>query len=58
MELCVTATVFAAYQSTGYKVMMFVHVLAVIIAFAPAWLTPILLRVAGNGDKGVADALG
>jgi hypothetical protein len=54
----VTPTVLAAVNSTGYKVMLLVHILAVVIAFAPAWLTPILLRVAGNGDKGVADAMG
>ncbi len=53
-----TTPVLAAIGSTGYKVMLLVHILAVVIAFAPAWLTPILFRVAGPTDKNAADALG
>lgn len=48
----------AAVDSTAYKITLLFHILAVIIAFAPAWLTPILLRVAGVGDAKVSDALG
>jgi hypothetical protein len=46
----------AEIGSTSYKVMLLLHVLAVIIAFAPAWLTPIVLRAAGT-DRVGADAL-
>lgn len=55
-----TATVFAAAgtDSTGYKILLLVHILAVVIAFAPGWLTPIILRVAGPEDKRAADAMG
>lgn len=45
-------TIFAAYMDNGYKVMLLLHVLAVIIAFAPAWLTPIVLRAAGSDPAG------
>jgi uncharacterized membrane protein len=51
-------TIFAAYMDNGYKVMLLVHLLAVVVAFAPAWLTPIMVRVAGTGDRAVADAMG
>jgi len=48
----------AEIGSTSYKITLAFHILAVIIAFAPAWLTPLLLRVAGVGDAKVSDALG
>jgi uncharacterized membrane protein len=51
-------TIFAALDSTSYKLLLLFHLLAVVIAFAPAWLTPILFRVAGPTDKNAADALG
>jgi uncharacterized membrane protein len=54
----VSTPVLAAIDSTGYKVMLLVHILAVVIAFAPAWLTPILFRISGPTDKNAADALG
>ncbi len=47
---------FAEIGSTSYNVMLLLHVLAVIIAFAPAWLTPIVLRAAG-ADRVGADAM-
>ncbi len=50
-------SVIAAIDSTGYKIMLLFHVLLVIIAFAPAWLTPVLVRQIANGDKAAADAL-
>ncbi len=50
-------TVFAAVGSTGYKVMLLVHVLAIIIGFAPAWLTPALMRLSAGGDREAADQL-
>jgi uncharacterized membrane protein len=48
----------AAMNSNSYKLVLLFHILAVVIAFAPAWLTPILFRVAGPTDKNSADALG
>jgi len=49
--------VFAAVDSTSYKIMLLFHLLLIIIAFAPAWLTPVLVRQIANGDKAAADAL-
>lgn len=50
-------SVLAAIDSTGYKVMLLVHILAVVIGFAPAWLTPVLMRLTAAGDKAAADGL-
>ena len=49
--------VLAAVGSTGYNIMLFIHILAVIVAFAPLWLTPVLLRLTAGGDKAAADGL-
>ena len=49
--------VLAAVGSTGYKIMLLLHILAVIVAFAPLWLTPVLLRLTAAGDKAAADGL-
>lgn len=49
--------VIAAVGSTGYNIMLFIHILAVIVAFAPLWLTPVLLRLTAGGDKAAADGL-
>jgi len=50
-------SVLAAVDSTGYKVMLLIHILAVVIGFAPAWLTPVLMRLTAAGDKAAADGL-
>ena len=50
-------SVLAAVNSTGYKVMLLIHILAVVIGFAPAWLTPVLMRLTAAGDKAAADGL-
>lgn len=50
-------SVLAAIDSTGYKVMLLIHILAVVIGFAPAWLTPVLMRLTAAGDKAAADGL-
>jgi uncharacterized membrane protein len=47
----------AEIGSTSYEVMLLVHVLLVIVGFAPAWLTPILVRLTADGDRAAADAL-
>jgi uncharacterized membrane protein len=47
----------AAIGSTGYNVMLLLHVLAVIIGFAPAWLTPAMMRLTAAGDREAADQL-
>ena len=49
-------TLFAAYMDNGYKVMLLFHILAVVIAFAPAWMTPLVLRLSGSNPAG-AEAL-
>jgi uncharacterized membrane protein len=49
--------VIAAVGSTGYNIMLLLHILAVIVAFAPLWLAPVLLRLTAGGDKAAADAL-
>lgn len=49
--------VLASVDSTGYKVMLLLHILAVIVAFAPLWLAPVLLRLTAGGDKAAADGL-
>ena len=50
-------TVLAAVDSTGYKIVLLVHVLAVIVGFAPLWLTPVMVRLTAGGDKAAADGL-
>ncbi len=43
--------------STGYEIVLLVHILAVIVGFAPLWLTPLLVRLTANGDTAAADGL-
>lgn len=49
--------ILAALDSTGYKIVLLIHVLAVIVGFAPLWLTPVLVRLTAGGDKAAADGL-
>ena len=49
--------VLAAVNSTGYKIVLLIHVLAVIVGFAPLWLTPVMIRLTAAGDKAAADGL-
>lgn len=45
--------VLAAYLGTGYKIMLLIHVLAMIVAFAPAFVWPFVsasLRKSGEQD--------
>jgi uncharacterized membrane protein len=49
--------ILAEIGSTAYDIMLLLHVLAVIVAFAPAWMTPVLMRVAASGDRGATEAL-
>ena len=42
---------FAAYNDTGFKVMLLLHILSVIVAFGPLFFMPMLAR-AGQGDGG------
>lgn len=49
--------ILAALNSTGYKIVLLIHVLAVIVGFAPLWLTPVLVRLTAGGDKAAADGL-
>jgi uncharacterized membrane protein len=48
---------FAEIGSTSYDLMLLFHVLLVIVGFAPAWLTPLLVRLTAGGDRAAADAL-
>jgi uncharacterized membrane protein len=47
--------VLAALNSTGYKIVLMIHVLAVIVG--PLWLAPVLVRLTAAGDKAAADGL-
>ena len=49
--------VLAALNSTGYKIVLLLHVLTVIVGFAPLWLTPVMIRLTAAGDKAAADGL-
>jgi len=49
--------VLAALNSTGYKIVLLIHVLAVIVGFAPLWLPPVMVRLTAAGDKAAADGL-
>ena len=50
-------TVLAAVDSTGYKVVLLLHVITAVVAFAPAFMTYAVARAAEKGDRGAADAL-
>jgi len=49
--------ILAEVGSTQYNLLLLFHVLLIIVAFAPAWLTPILVRQIADGDKAAADSL-
>lgn len=49
--------ILAELNSTGYKIVLLLHVLAVIVGFAPLWLTPVMVRLTAGGDKAAADGL-
>ncbi len=46
-----------ALTGTGYHIVLLIHVLAVIVGFAPLWLTPVMIRLTAAGDKAAADGL-
>lgn len=48
---------FASIGSTPYQLMMLLHVLTAIVGFAPAWLTPTLMRLNASGNGEAAEAL-
>lgn len=50
-------TVLAAVDSTGYKIVLFLHIAAAVVAFAPAFMTFLLSRAAAAGDKGAGGVL-
>lgn len=49
--------ILAEIDSTPYNIMLLVHIVAIVVGFAPAWLTPVLVRLTAQGDRGAADAL-
>jgi uncharacterized membrane protein len=42
---------------SGYQIVLLLHVLTVIVGFAPLWLTPVMIRLTAAGDKAAADGL-
>lgn len=49
---------FAAYRDTGYNVVLFIHILAVIVAFAPAFVWPFVSVKLKKQGKPVGPAIG
>lgn len=47
----------AAIGSTPYNIVLLLHILGMIIGFAPAWLTPALVRLTRSGDSAAGEAL-
>ncbi|MGB0114890.1 MAG: CopD family protein [Ilumatobacteraceae bacterium] len=43
---------FAAFRETGYNVMLFLHLLSVLVAFAPAFVHPLLANQTKSLDPG------
>lgn len=43
----------AAYRETGYNVMLFLHILTVLVAFAPAFVHPLLANQSKAFEPGV-----
>ena len=50
-------SILAAVDSTGYKIVLFLHIAVAVVAFAPAFMTFYLSRAAKAGDKGAAAVL-
>ena len=48
----------AAYRDTGYNVVLFIHILAVIVAFAPAFVWPFVSVKLKKQGKPVGPAIG
>ncbi|MEY4130902.1 MAG: hypothetical protein RLZZ31_1026 [Actinomycetota bacterium] len=49
--------VLAEIGSGAYNVMLLIHIVAVVVGFAPAFFTPVLMRLSANGQTAAADAL-
>jgi uncharacterized membrane protein len=49
---------FAAYRDTGYNVVLFIHILAVIVAFAPLFVWPFVSVKLKKQGKPVGPAIG
>ncbi|HEY6534173.1 MAG TPA: hypothetical protein VIY72_17820 [Acidimicrobiales bacterium] len=52
-----SSLVLAEIGSTPYNVMLLLHLLLVVVGFAPAWLSPVLVRLTANGDRAAGEAL-
>ena len=48
----------AAYRDTGYNIVLFLHIVAVLVAMAPAVVHPILFEMEKRRDDGDVVALG
>ena len=51
------AAVLADVNSTGYKIVLFLHIAVAVVAFAPAFMTFLLSRAAAAGDPGAGAVL-
>ncbi|MCP5029046.1 MAG: hypothetical protein GY929_22460 [Actinomycetia bacterium] len=49
--------ILAAYRDTPYNIVLFLHIMFVVIAFAPAFVNPILDRRMTDIDQGAAAAV-
>lgn len=50
-------TVLAAVDSTGYKLVLFLHIAVAVVAFAPAFMTFSIAKAAKAGDTGAPGIL-
>ena len=50
--------IIAAYMDNGYKLMLFLHILSVIVAFAPAFVWPIVSVQLKKAGKPVGPTIG
>jgi uncharacterized membrane protein len=50
--------ILAAYRDSGYKIVLFIHIVTAIVAIAPAVVHPILLEFEKRRDGGDVVALG
>jgi uncharacterized membrane protein len=44
--------VFAAYYDTGFKIVLLLHILSVLVAFSPMFVLPLLARSGGEATSG------
>lgn len=50
-------SILAAVDSTGYKIVLLLHVVTAVVAFAPAFMSYAVARAVEKGDRGAAEVL-